>query len=71
MAHLLDLLDLKAGLLGELLERRFTAEPDRQLALDASNLARALGYMHGQTDGAPGVLKASLDGLSDPQGGVG
>ena len=71
MAHLLDLLDLQAGLACELLDRGLASEAHRQLALDAPDLARALGDVHGQADRAPGVLQAALDRLANPQCGVG
>ena len=71
MAHLLDLLDREAGLLRELVDRGLAPEAHRQLALDASHLARALRYMHGQADRASGVLKAALNRLANPEGGVG
>ena len=71
VAHLLDLLDRQAGLRGELLERGLAAEAHRQLALDAADLARALGDVDGQADRASGVLQAALDRLADPQRGVG
>src|SRR6185437_6458325 len=70
VAHLLDLLDRQPGLLGQLLDRGLAPEPDRQLALDPADLARALCDMHGQADRAARVLEAALDRLADPQGGV-
>ncbi len=71
VAHLLDLLDLEAGLPRQLLDRGLAPEAHRQLALDTPDLARALGDVHGQANRAPGVLQAALDRLTNPQGGVG
>src|SRR5665213_628492 len=71
MAHLLDLLDLQAGLLRQLLDCGLASEAHRQLALDTSDLARPLGDVHGQANRASGVLQATLDRLTDPEGGVG
>ena len=53
VAHLLDLLDLQARLLGQLLDCGLASEPHRQLALDTSDLARTLCHMDGQADRAP------------------
>src|ERR1700686_1703158 len=71
VAHFFDLLELQARLLRELLVGGLAPEAHRELALHAPDLARALGHVHGQANGAPGVLKAALDGLADPQGCVG
>src|SRR4029077_9030864 len=57
VAHLLDLVDRQSGLLRELVDRGLAPESHRQLALDASDLARALGDVHGQADRASRVLE--------------
>ena len=71
VANLLDLLDLETGLGRQLLERGLAPEPHGQLALDAADLARALGHVDGQPDRAARVLEAALDRLADPEGRVG
>src|ERR687888_620810 len=52
---------------GDLLVRRLVTELGRELTLDAPDLARALGHVNGEPDGAARVLQPALDGLADPE----
>src|SRR5829696_3572377 len=68
--ELLDPLGREVELLGELVERRGTAEArlePRALLLEPGEV---VGGMDGQADGAPGVGDAALDRLADPPRGV-
>src|SRR6185436_1165964 len=61
----------QVGRVGDLLVARLVTELRRQLTLDAPDLPGALGHVDGEPDGPARVLEPALDGLADPQRGVG
>src|SRR3954452_5458950 len=69
-ADLLDLLDLHARDRGDLVELGLTLELDGELVADAPDLTGLRGHVGREADGAGGVVEATLDRLTDPQGGV-
>src|SRR5215211_1119639 len=69
--HLLDLLGRQLGRAGDLLDRRIATQLGAQLALDARDLALPLADVDGDADGARAVREPALDGLPDPERGVG
>src|SRR4051794_9437225 len=65
-AQALDLLDVEAGRIGQLLQRGILLQLHRQLTLDAGQLAGALRHVRRQADRAAGVVQAALQRLTDP-----
>src|SRR3954471_2901720 len=69
-ADLLDLIDLHARDRGDLVELGLTLELDGELVADAPDLPGLRGHVGREADGAGGVVEATLDRLTDPQGRV-
>src|SRR4051794_31445059 len=67
----LDLVGVGVQLVGQLVQRGLTAQPERHLTLGAPKATHALRDVRGEPHGPARVVQAALKRLADPDRGVG